>query len=101
MLVLFDLPTGNAKERKSYAQFRKFLLKDGYHMDQYSVYSRVLLSRETADTHLKRLQENLPIAGRVTVITLTEKQYESREILVDTVSGKDLPDIGPQLTLAF
>lgn len=36
MLVLFDLPTGSKKERKSYAEFRKFLIKDGYHMEQFS-----------------------------------------------------------------
>ena len=31
LMVLFDLPTGNKKERKSYAEFRKFLIHDGYH----------------------------------------------------------------------
>ena len=41
MLVMFDLPTGSKKERRSYADFRKFLIKDGYHMEQFSVYSRV------------------------------------------------------------
>lgn len=40
MLVMFDLPTGSKKERRSYADFRKFLIKDGYHMEQFSVYSR-------------------------------------------------------------
>lgn len=52
LLVMFDLPTGSKRERKSYALFRKFLINDGYHMDQYSVYSRVLLSRDSAETHL-------------------------------------------------
>ena len=98
MLVMFDLPTGNARERKSYTRFRKFLLKDGYTMEQYSVYSRILLSRSSAETHLARLRENLPEAGSVTVLTLTEKQYESREVLVDTVRHKD-GDAGTQLTL--
>ncbi len=102
MLVLFDLPTGSKKERKSYAEFRKFLIKDGYHMEQFSVYSRVLLSRDSADVHLKRLRANLPTAGAVTVLTLTEKQYEAREVLVDSrpnVSRTNDP--GPQLTLVF
>lgn len=102
MLVLFDLPTGSKKERKSYAEFRKFLIKDGYHMEQFSVYSRVLLSRDSAEAHLKRLKANLPVAGAVTVLTLTEKQYEGREVLVDSrpSAGKS-SDPGPQLTLAF
>ena len=101
LLVMFDLPTGSKRERKSYALFRKFLINDGYHMDQYSVYSRVLLSRDSAETHLQRLRANLPEAGEVTVIELTEKQYENREVLVDTSPHNDLPDIGPQLTLTF
>ena len=66
LLVMFDLPTGSKRERKSYALFRKFLINDGYHMDQYSVYSRVLLSRDSAETHLQRLRANLPEAGEVT-----------------------------------
>ena len=102
MLVLFDLPTGSKSERKSYATFRKFLIKDGYHMEQFSVYSRVLLSRDSADAHLKRLKANLPEAGEVTVITLTEKQYESREVLVHTkVGGSQVVDPDSQMTLAF
>lgn len=102
MLVLFDLPTGSKKERKSYVDFRKFLVKDGYHMEQFSVYSRVLLSRDSAEAHLRRLKENLPRVGSVTVLTLTEKQYESREVLVDTRPkyGATI-DPGAQMTLAF
>ena len=102
MLVMFDLPTGSKKERRSYADFRKFLIKDGYHMEQFSVYSRVLLSRDSAEAHLKRLRANLPIAGAVTVLTLTEKQYEGREILVDSRPSADKQcEPGAQLTLAF
>lgn len=102
LLVLFDLPTGSKKERKSYADFRKFLVKDGYHMEQFSVYSRVLLSRDSAETHLRRLRENLPSTGAVTVLTLTEKQYESREVLVDTRPKRNACiDPGSQMTLAF
>ena len=102
MLVLFDLPTGSKKERKTYADFRKFLIKDGYHMEQFSVYSRVLLSRDSADVHLKRLKANLPSAGAVTVLTLTEKQYQAREVLVDSRSAVGhAKDPGPELTLFF
>ena len=102
MLVLFDLPTGSKKERKSYANFRKFLVKDGYHMEQFSVYSRVLLSRDSAEAHLRRLKENLPKAGAVTVLTLTEKQYESREVLVDTRPKQGVcVDSGAQMTPVF
>ncbi len=102
MLVLFDLPTGSKAEKKAYSEFRKFLIKDGYHMEQYSVYSRILLSRDSVDAHMRRLKTSLPPSGAVTVITLTERQYESREVLVDTrppaTKGVDLTG---QLTLTF
>ena len=32
MLVFFDLPMVTKAERKSYTQFRRFLLNDGYDM---------------------------------------------------------------------
>lgn len=102
LLVLFDLPTGNASERRSYAQFRKFLIEDGYTMEQYSVYSRVLLSRDSAEAHLARLRANLPEAGQVTALEMTEKQFAAREVLVNTTIHENLPqDNGSQLTLVL
>lgn len=101
LLVMFDLPTGSKAERKSYSKFRKFLIDDGYHMEQFSVYSRVLLTRDSAQTHLQRLRQNLPLAGSVTVLELTEKQFESRRVLVDTRLHKGPSDIGSQMTLVF
>ena len=101
MLVLFDLPNGGSSERRSYAQFRKFLLNDGYVMEHYSVYSRVTLSRDSAEAHLGRLRANLPTAGAVTVLILTERQYEARQVLVNTMREAKRADVVPQLTLVF
>lgn len=103
LLVYFDLPTISKKDRREYARFRKFLVADGYRMEQYSVYSRILMTRDSAETHLKRLKGNLPPVGAVTVLTLTEKQYESRQILMNTSprTHHQAPDAGTQLTLAF
>ncbi len=99
---MFDLPTGSKEERKTYSKFRKFLISDGYHMEQFSIYSRILLSRDSAEVHLNRMRANLPSAGAVTVIVLTEKQYESRQILINCgVHHHGTPDPGPQLTLSF
>lgn len=100
MLVMFDLPTGNKAERRAYTEFRKFLVKDGYHMEQFSIYSRLLLTRESSATHMARLQANLPPAGIVTVLELTEKQYASRARLIDTSAHDELEEHA-QLTIAF
>ena len=40
-MVFFDLPVKTARDRREASQFRKFLLNDGYHMIQFSVYARV------------------------------------------------------------
>lgn len=102
LLVMFDLPTGSKAERRSYAEFRKFLVKDGYHMEQFSIYSRLLLTRESSTAHVERLRCNLPPAGVVTVLELTEKQYSSRLRLLNTnppTSSHD--EQGAQLTLVL
>lgn len=101
LLVMFDLPTGSKAERKSYAEFRKFLVKDGYHMEQFSVYSRLLLTRESSSVHVARLRGNLPPAGVVTVIEMTEKQYESRLRLLNTRPECTGDEQSAQLTLVL
>lgn len=102
IVVMFDLPTGSKTERKSYAKFRKFLENDGYQMEQFSVYTRTTLGRDCMKTHVDRLKNNRPLAGRVVVFTVTERQYEDREVLVCS-SGyeKDVLDLGAQMTLVF
>ena len=42
IIVFFDLPVTTAAKRKAANQFRQFLLKDGYQMLQFSVYSRIV-----------------------------------------------------------
>ena len=98
-MVFFDLPVVTAKERKSATKFRSFLLKDGYHMVQWSVYSRICNGTDAIAMHKSRLQQNLPEKGSVRVLTLTEKQYESIEVLLgektfdDTSSSTELINI--------
>ncbi len=40
MIVFFDLPVQTKTERRHATAFRNFLLKDGYHMLQFSVYAK-------------------------------------------------------------
>ncbi len=89
MIVFFDLPTLSAKERKAAAKFRNFLLKDGYSMMQWSVYSRVCNGMDSVAAHQQRLKQNLPENGSVRLLKLTEKQYESIEILLGTEKFDD------------
>lgn len=40
ILVAFDLPVLSKKQRKAATGFRQWLLDDGFHMLQFSVYAR-------------------------------------------------------------
>ena len=80
VLVLFDLPTDTKKDRKAYTNFRKKLLADGFQMFQFSIYMRHCPSRETADTHIKRVKSFLPAKGHVGIFQFTDKQFGMIEL---------------------
>lgn len=82
LLLFFDLPMVTKTERRAYVQFRRFLLNDGYDMLQFSVYGRLLNGADAQEKHLKRLADNLPPAGSVRCMTVTEKQYAGIRLLV-------------------
>lgn len=75
IMVLFDLPTETAEERKIYAQFRKQLLKSGFTMFQFSIYIRHCSSRENRDVHIARIEKLVPEKGHVGIIGITDKQF--------------------------
>lgn len=89
MIVFFDLPVVTARERKAATQFRNFLLKDGYHMIQFSVYSRICNGMDSVEKHEARLNLNLPEKGSVRLLTITEKQYESIHVLLGNKTFED------------
>jgi CRISPR-associated protein Cas2 len=80
LFVMFDLPVDTKKARRAYAQFRKFLLKDGFTQVQYSVYARVCASEENTHVHSKRVQDRVPDDGEVRLVCITDKQFERQQI---------------------
>jgi CRISPR-associated protein Cas2 len=77
ILVFFDLPTETQKEKKAYIDFRKYLMKDGFTMFQFSIYVRHCASIENAEVHMKRIQAILPKVGKVGILCITDKQFAS------------------------
>ena len=82
LLVFFDLPTATKKERKDYSLFRKFLLKSGYDMLQFSVYCRICKGQDTAERYMSHLETNLPPKGNIRAMTVTNTQYERMKLLI-------------------
>ncbi|MFP4555377.1 MAG: CRISPR-associated endonuclease Cas2 [Bacteroidales bacterium] len=92
VLVFFDLPTETKKDRKNYAQFRKQIMKDGFTMFQFSIYTRCCPSRENAEVHIKRVKSILPPSGYVGILCITDKQFGNMELFHSTSRIKANPD---------
>ncbi|MEB3364114.1 CRISPR-associated endonuclease Cas2 [Lactobacillus sp. R2/2] len=89
LMIMFDLPTGTAEERKEYRQFHKKLINEGFLMVQFSVYVRVCVTRQTAKFLENRIRKFLPRGGLVQSLMVTEKQYNDMHFLV----GKPINDV--------
>jgi len=79
---MFDLPTQTSADRRNYRHFRKFLIKNGYSMMQFSVYSKIVLNRSVLNYQMKLLKENAPPDGYVEALVVTESQYANINIIV-------------------
>ena len=75
MLLFFDLPVVTKTDRKNYALFRKNLIKRGFFMIQFSVYTKIFANRDKADDERKALKKFIPEKGNVRIMIVTEKQY--------------------------
>ncbi len=75
VIVMFDLPMQSKNEKKEYSKFRKFLLKNGYVMMQFSVYSRFCRNNTDMHKHIERVVKAKPKYGNVRILQVTEKQY--------------------------
>ena len=89
IMVFFDLPVKTKAERRAATQFRNFLLNDGYHMIQYSVYARVCNGMDAVANHKARIKRNLPCNGSIRMLVITEKQFEAIDILLGKLTEAD------------
>ncbi|MES9970609.1 MAG: CRISPR-associated endonuclease Cas2 [Candidatus Thiodiazotropha sp.] len=77
MMVMFDLPVVTRADRKEYTRFRNYLLDCGFDMTQFSVYLRLVSSKERVNRFEKKIADQLPENGKVQIVTITDKQYEN------------------------
>lgn len=89
LILFFDLPVVTKEDRRIYATFRKYLIKNGYIMMQYSVYCKIFANREAAVKHVSILQKNVPQKGQIRLLLVTEKQYAKIEIIVGGKSNQE------------
>jgi len=98
LFAMFDLPVTTPEARKRYTEFRKVLLKQGFSMLQFSVYARYCASEEMADAYRGRIRAELPPAGYVRVLAVTDRQFGKMESYIGEMS-RSLEEPPPQLAL--
>lgn len=93
VMVYFDLPVVDNKERKAATKFRTEMMRDGFTMFQFSIYMRHCFSSENAEVHIKRIQDILPEKGHVVITKITDKQFGDMKIFYckEKKVRKDLP----------
>jgi CRISPR-associated protein Cas2 len=77
IFVLFDLPVGTPKERKTATRFRHALLDLGFEMTQFSVYLKFCAGKEQAEALAGRIEAEMPPSGKIHLVTITDRQYEN------------------------
>ena len=87
MIVMFDLPVRATK-------FRNFLLDEGFAMSQFSVYLKFCGTKEQTAPVVKRIVDNSPKDGQISILFFTDKQFsdiiniQNREI----IENKNIPE---------
>lgn len=88
IMVMFDLPVVTANERRIANKFRNFLEKEGFSMCQLSVYARFCGPRERLESIAKKVDENIPQNGKVSILRFTDKQFGDIITIVNNVKKK-------------
>ena len=82
LLVMFDLSVETAKQRKTYRNFRKFLIQSGFMMMQESIYTKLTVNSTAANAIIGNIRKHKPEEGLVQVLQVTEKQFANMAYIV-------------------
>jgi len=75
IMVMFDLPVVSAKERRIATKFRNFLVKEGFSMCQFSVYTRFCGPRERLESIAQHIDNQMAGNGIVSILRFIDKQF--------------------------
>ena len=77
VMVFFDLPVVEPEERRAYTRFLNYLLDEGFEQAQYSVYVRHTSGKDAVEALIRRIEPQVPPAGKVDILQFTDRQYEN------------------------
>ncbi len=76
LILIYDLPVVEVEEQKIYQRFHRNLIRYGFYMMQYSVYSKVIQNDTSMKQYLNKIQKIVPEKGSIIMLKITEKQYQ-------------------------
>lgn len=88
-LVMFDLPTQTATQRRAYATFRNFLLDQGFVRVQYSIYTKYSTSGVLSARAVNLIKRAVPCTGEIRLLHITDRQWAD---MVCYFNSQQIPD---------
>lgn len=98
VIVMFDLPTETADDRRNYRKFRNLLIKSGFVMMQESVYCRMIANQSIERSLVEAIKKDKQPKGLVQLMTITEKQFGKMLYIVGK-SENDVIDSDERLVI--
>ncbi len=81
IMIFYDLPFGTKINVHDYNNFRNGLIKEGFSMIQYSIYTKICPNEQAARFIEDRVEKIVPKHGNIRMMTVTEKQYQKIKVL--------------------
>ncbi|WP_216388683.1 CRISPR-associated endonuclease Cas2 [Arcanobacterium phocae] len=98
-LVMFDLPTKTASQKREYSAFRNYLLDIGFSRVQYSVYVHYSPTGLIGTRLVKGIKANLPPGGEVRIVHISDRQWSKAFRFANATEEK--PEEAPEQLLIF
>lgn len=81
-ILFFDLPIETNAQRRAYTKFVKNLKKNGFAMMQKSVYIKLDIDAQAADSTKEKVKKFMPGEGFIAMLRITEKQFSTVDYLI-------------------
>ena len=87
-ILFFDLPTLTLIDQRNYRKFVKGIKKLGFYMLQESIYVKMSIDSQLAESVINKVKLLSPSKGSIMVLTITQKQFSQIQfILGENVSN--------------
>lgn len=77
LILIYDLPVTEELDKKIYSKFHRNIIRLGFYMLQYSVYSKVIQNDTSMKQYMIKLERVIPERGHIILMKITEKQYQN------------------------